>query len=83
MGRTGEDVPLKAKDAAGAGREARIAVWLASDAVQTEIALGDALSALNSLGESHAAYERALKTIGTVEPGARKQWTGVVEGKER
>ena len=74
---------LKAKDFAGAVVEARTAEGLAPGEVPTEMALGDALVAAGDKGGARMAYEWARRKIETMEPEAREQWLGTVDGKEK
>jgi tetratricopeptide (TPR) repeat protein len=69
------------KDFAGALAQARQAVALAPDAVQTQVALGDALAALGQKDEARVAYTRALEVVKTMEPGAREEWASRMDKK--
>ena len=48
--------------------EARRAVQLAPNSIDSNVALGDVLAALNRKGEARAAYEQALKSAQTIHP---------------
>lgn len=61
--------------------EAQQAVALAPDALQTEMALGDALAAAGRRDEARAAYGRALDVARTMEPGARETWSERIRKK--
>jgi Flp pilus assembly protein TadD len=61
--------------------EAQQGVALAPEAVQTQVALGDALKAAGRGDEARAAYGRALTEVATMEPGARESWTERVQKK--
>ena len=74
---------LKAKDAEGALREARLAELIAPGEVAVEIALGDALTAAGNKREAAAAYQRALPKINTMDADARTQWTETIQGKQK
>jgi len=65
---------LKAKDAAGALKEAELAEQIAPGEVEVERALGDALVAVGRKSEALAAYDRAGAKIATMEPEAREKW---------
>ena len=69
------------KDFAGALAQARQAVALAPDAVQTQVALGDALAALGQKDEARVAYTKALEVVKTMEPGAREEWASRMDKK--
>jgi tetratricopeptide (TPR) repeat protein len=64
----------KAQNLAQAGQldqalqEARAAVGLAPDAIQTQLALGDVLGAMGQAQQARACYERALELAKTIEP---------------
>ena len=59
---------LASKQVEQALAEAQAAVALAPDAVQSQITLGDALSAMGQPDEARTAYEKALMLAKTVEP---------------
>jgi hypothetical protein len=69
------------KDFTGALAQARQAVAIAPDAVQTQVALGDALVATDNKDEARAAYSRAMELVKTMEPGAREEWIARMEKK--
>jgi tetratricopeptide (TPR) repeat protein len=69
------------KDFAGALTQAQQAVTIAPDAVQTQVALGDALMALGQKDEARVAYGRAMELVKTMEPGAREEWAARMEKK--
>lgn len=69
------------KDFAGALAQARQAVAIAPYAIQTQVALGDALVATGEKDEARAAYSRAMEIVKTMEPGAREVWTAGLEKK--
>ncbi len=72
---------LEKKDFAGALAQARQAVAIAPDAVQTQVALGDALVATGNKDEARVAYSRAMELVKTMEPGAREEWIARMEKK--
>ena len=72
---------LKEKRVVEAIAEAQQGLALAPDAVQTQVALGDALKAAGRGGEANDAYGRALSVVATMEPGARESWTDKVQKK--
>ena len=74
---------LKAKDVAGAVREARAAEGIAPGEVVTEMAFGDALAASGAKTEALAAYARAAAKVETMESGAREDWRGKVEAARK
>jgi tetratricopeptide (TPR) repeat protein len=49
-------------------QEARAAVALAPDAIQTQLALGDVLREMGEAQQARACYERALELAKTIEP---------------
>jgi Dolichyl-phosphate-mannose-protein mannosyltransferase len=69
------------KDFTGALAQARQAVAIAPDAVQTQVALGDALVAIGQKNEARIAYARAAEFVNTMEPGAREEWAAKMEKK--
>jgi hypothetical protein len=73
---------LKQHDIPTALREATLAEATAPNAVQPEIALGDAEAAAHNPTAAQAAYARATATINTMEPDARTQWLDTVRTKE-
>jgi hypothetical protein len=72
---------LKEKKVDAALAEARQGVAVAPEAVQTQVAVGDALKASGRDGEANAAYGRALGIVQAMEPGARESWTERVRKK--
>ncbi|HZI49058.1 MAG TPA: tetratricopeptide repeat protein, partial [Pyrinomonadaceae bacterium] len=58
----------QAKQLDQALQEARAAVALAPDSVQTQLALGDILSEMGDAQQARACYERALELAKTIEP---------------
>jgi hypothetical protein len=74
---------LKEKKVGAALAAAQQGVAVAPDAVQTQVALGDALKAAGRGGEANDAYERALTMVVMMEPGAREAWTERVRKKIR
>jgi hypothetical protein len=72
---------LLATDPQQALVEAQTAVQIAPDALQTQLALGDALAALHRNAEARAAYEKALTIARTMEPGAHAIWIPQIEKK--
>jgi tetratricopeptide (TPR) repeat protein len=72
---------LKQKKGEEALAEAQQAVALAPDAVQTQMALGDALAATGKRDEAHAAYGKALAVAHTMLPGARETWSETIQKK--
>jgi Flp pilus assembly protein TadD len=69
------------KHVSAAVAEAEQAVALAPSAVQTQVALGDALKAAGRRDEANAAYNRALELVTTMERGARESWEERVRKK--
>ena len=72
---------LKAGNIPAAVREATLAETTAPNAIQTEIALGDAQAAANNKSAARAAYNRAAATINTMESDARTQWQSTLQKK--
>ena len=72
---------LTAKQPEAALTEAQTAVQIAPDALQTQMALGDALTALHREDEARVAYLKAQEIIGTMEPSARAVWAPQIEAK--
>ncbi|MGC2501507.1 MAG: tetratricopeptide repeat protein [Silvibacterium sp.] len=72
---------LRAKQPQQALAEARTAVQIAPDALQTQMALGDAFAALNRSDDARAAYEKALTIAHTMEPSAQEVWVPQIEKK--
>lgn len=70
---------LKHGKVAEAVAEARRAVGIAPDALQTEMALGDALHAVGDRSGAQQAYMRARMVAQTMEPEARKRWTQEID----
>jgi hypothetical protein len=70
---------LKQGKTAEALAEARTAVRIAPDALQTQMALGDALRAAGKRGEARAAFTQALGIARTMEPSAQEKWVPAVE----
>lgn len=58
----------QAKQLDEALREAEEAVALAPDAIQTQLALGDVLSAMDQPQRARACYQKALELAKTIEP---------------
>jgi tetratricopeptide (TPR) repeat protein len=77
--RSGDLLTLKKPQEALA--EAQAAVRIAPDALQTQMALGDALAALNRHGDADVAYEKALAIARTMEPSAQEVWVPQIEAK--
>jgi hypothetical protein len=65
---------LKQKQSAEAFAEAKTAVAIDPTALQTQLALGDALAALGQKVEAREAYARGLAIARTMEPTAREIW---------
>jgi len=61
--------------------EAQTAVKIAPDGLQTQMALGDALSAARRKDEARAAYGKALEIARTMNSGARESWTERIQKK--
>lgn len=61
--------------------EAQQAVALAPNSVQTQTALGDALSALGHKDEARSAYLRALELAKTIQPEFQKGFVSILETK--
>ena len=62
-------------------KEARAAEVLAPDALQSQMALGDALRALGRGAEADAAYKNGLTIARTMEPAAQTKWTATIQEK--
>ena len=58
----------QAKQLEQALQEARAAVVLAPDSIQTQLALGDILREMGLTGEARTSYEKALELAKTIEP---------------
>jgi len=63
---------LEQKKVDEAVSEAQTAVRIAPDGLQTQMALGDALSAAGRKDEARVAYGKALEIVATMEHGARE-----------
>ena len=74
-------VLLEGRQPGAALAEAQAAVDLAPDSVTTQVALGDALTALNRPDEARPAYQRALELATTVEPEFQVSWIPTLEAK--
>jgi hypothetical protein len=61
--------------------EAQQAVVIAPNALQTQMALGDALTAVGQKDEAHAAFQKALDVAQTMEHGARETWSETIQKK--
>lgn len=72
---------LNAKRPQDALAESQTAVRIAPDALQTQMALGDALAAMNRDDEAKAAYVKALAIAHTMEPSAQEVWVPQIETK--
>lgn len=72
---------LEQKKTAEAVAEARTVVAIAPDAVQAQLALGDALAAQADSGGAHAAYRAALSLAAQMAPGARETWSERIRQK--
>lgn len=59
--------------------EAQAAKALAPDAMQTQMVLGNVLTAVHRSAEAHAAYEKALAIAKTMEPSAQETWIPIVQ----
>jgi Dolichyl-phosphate-mannose-protein mannosyltransferase len=77
--RSGDLLTLKKMQEALA--EAQTAVRIAPDALQTQMALGDALAAVNRSGDAEVAYQKALGIVHTMEPSAQEVWVPLIEAK--
>lgn len=77
--RSGDLLTLKKPQEALA--EAQAAVRIAPAALQTQMALGDALAAMNRDDEAKAAYVMALAIARTMEPSAQEVWVPKIEAK--
>ena len=64
-------------------QEARAAVALAPDAIQTQLALGDVLREMGESQEARACYERALYLAKTIEPEFQIRSVPSIEEKLR
>ena len=72
---------LAASNIPAALQQATLAESIAPNAVQLEIALGDALAASNNNPAAREAYNRAAATIQTMDPDARTQWLTTIHKK--
>lgn len=72
---------LLATDPQQALIEAQTAVQVAPDALQTQMALGDAFAVLHRSSEARAAYSNALTIAHTMEPSAQAIWVPQIEKK--
>jgi hypothetical protein len=77
--RSGDLLTLKKPQEALA--EAQTAVRIAPDALQTQMALGDALAAVSRSGDAEVAYQKALGIVHTMEPSAQEVWVPKIEAK--
>jgi tetratricopeptide (TPR) repeat protein len=59
---------LAAKQVEQALAEARVAIALAPDAVQSQMVLGDVLGAMGQTEEARSSYQKALVLAKTIEP---------------
>ena len=59
--------------------EAQIAAQVAPDALQTQLALGDALAATGKLDEAKVAYRHAMQIAQTMEPDAQAIWVPLIK----
>jgi tetratricopeptide (TPR) repeat protein len=60
---------------------AQDAVAADADCMQAQIALGDALTALNRLEEARGAYQKALAKAQSLEPQVRDLWVPEIESR--
>lgn len=58
--------------------EAQTAAALAPDAMQSEMVLGNVLTAMHRSDEAHAAFEKALAVAKSMEPSAQEIWIPIV-----
>ena len=72
---------LKQNNPEAAVREAQIAVQLAPNDLQPQLALGDALAAQHQSQQALRAYQTAATVIDTMEPDARKEWHETLQKK--
>lgn len=72
---------LKAHNLDAAITEAQTAVQLAPNALQSQLALGDALAAQHRTPEARQAYQSAAAIIETMEPDARTEWRETLKHK--
>ncbi len=72
---------LEQKKVDEAVAEAQTAATIAPDGLQTQMALGDALSAAGRKDEARVAYGKALEIVGTMEHGARESWSDRIRKK--
>ena len=59
--------------------EAQIAAQVAPEALQTELALGDALAGTGKLDEAKVAYRHAMRIAQTMEPDAQAVWVPLIK----
>ena len=72
---------LKANNPDEAVREAQIAVQIAPQSLQPNMALGNALAAQHHPQEALQAYQSAAAIIETMEPDARTEWRETLKQK--
>ena len=75
------DELLRAKQPKPALAQAQMAVGIDADALQTQLALGNALTALHRDDDAHAAYGKALVIAHTMEPEAQEVWVPRIQKK--
>ena len=61
--------------------EAQAAVTLAPDAMQSQMAMGDVLTAMHREDEAHSAYLKAMAIAKTMEPSAQEVWVPTIQQK--
>jgi len=61
--------------------EAQAAVTLAPDAMQSQMAMGDVLTAMHKGDEAHSAYQKAMVIARTMEPSAQEVWVATIQQK--
>ena len=72
---------LKAKHPTQALQAAQVAVALAPDLVNPQVALGDAYAALHRTKDARACYQKALTLAETVEPQLQTSWIPILKAK--
>jgi hypothetical protein len=61
--------------------EAQAAVVLAPDAMQSQMAMGDVLTAMQRGDEAHSAYQKAMVIAKIMEPSAQEIWVAEIQKK--
>jgi hypothetical protein len=56
-------------------------VALAPDAMQSQMAMGDVLTAMQRGDEAHSAYQKAMVIAKIMEPSAQEIWVAEIQKK--